>query len=270
MVPPLVALWANLHGAFPAGIILVGCFTVASVCRWPLANRRHTFNLSISVLACVLASLVNPYGWEIYRYVGGTSAIAYQRGIAEWAPPSPDRLIGLMWMTSVVLVLGLFLWRWLRTRIAPLLRDALILGCFLLLSAGSIRMAAWWFLAIAPILAELLVWTAPKLAVQQEDDHRPSPMAGGVFALVVLAVVFCLPGLDQFNPLLGPTRRGQRIEEDLESVHRHMLTTPTAASGNIYSHFEWGEYLSWSVAPRPASSWTAASRSIRRPSGTNT
>ncbi len=65
---------------------------------------------------------------------------------------------------------------------------------------------------------------------------------------MVLAVVFSLPGLDRFNPLLGPTRREPRIEEDIEEVHRHLAATTTA--GNIFSHFEWGEYLAWSASPR--------------------
>ena len=64
-------------------------------------------------------------------------------------------------------------------------------------------------------------------------------------ALITLAVVFSLPGLNHFNPLLGPTRRGQRVEDDLETIHRQ-LATP----GNVYSHFEWGEYLSWSMPPK--------------------
>jgi hypothetical protein len=257
--PVLIALWANLHGAFPAGIILVGCFALAQVCQWTVEGGRWKVNRLwrlpsavysplLCLAACLLASLVNPYGWTIYRYVGGTSAIAYQRQIEEWVRPGPDRLIGLMWIASVAAVLGLIAWRWWRSRQAPALRDALLLGCFLLLSAGSVRMVAWWMLVSAPVLAELLVWVAPKLAAPDDDAARPSLAVGGVFALFVLAVVFSLPGLDRLNPLLGSARRGQRIEEDLEAVQRHLAAT--APPGNVYSHFEWGEYLSWSAAPR--------------------
>ncbi|HYV37777.1 MAG TPA: hypothetical protein VE988_18980 [Gemmataceae bacterium] len=241
-LPPLVALWANLHGAFPAGIILIGCFTVVAVWR---ARDRRAATLAIWLIVCILATCINPYGWTIYRYVGGTSAIAYQRQIAEWVRPGPDRLIGLVWMASATMVFGLLGWRWLRSRQVPALRDALLLACFFALSCGSVRMVAWWMLVSAPVFAELLVWLAPQLAAPQEDAEQPSLVVGGVFALVSLAVVFSLPGLDRYNPLLGPTRRGQRVEEDLEIMHRQ-LGTP----GNVYSHFEWGEYLSWSMPPK--------------------
>src|SRR5437773_647570 len=83
-----------------------------------------------------------------------------------------------------------------------------------------------------------------RLGVRDEVAGRPAWLVGGVAALVALAVVFSLPGLDRHNPLLGPTRRGQRVEEDLEAVHRQLAAL---GPGNVYSHFEWGEYLSWSI-----------------------
>src|SRR5207302_1916594 len=123
----------------------------------------------LCLAACVLATLANPYGWGVYRYVGGTSAIAYQRQIAEWVAPRPDRLIGVVWLASVVGVLGLTGRRWWQRRKLPPLHDCLLLGCFLAMSSTSVRMVAWWMLACAPVLAEWLVWCFPRLAVRDED-----------------------------------------------------------------------------------------------------
>src|SRR5205823_9527468 len=45
-VPPLlIALWSNLHGAFPAGLILVGCFTLASA--WHGWREQRTWLLGL-------------------------------------------------------------------------------------------------------------------------------------------------------------------------------------------------------------------------------
>jgi hypothetical protein len=252
VVPPvMIGLWANLHGAFPAGIMLVGCFALAAACRGWHERRilpdARTRALGLCLAGCVLAACVNPYGWTIYAYVGHISSVAYQRQIAEWVAPGPDRLIGWMWLATVPTVLGLLSWRWWPTRQPPALRDILVLACFLALSAGSVRMVPWWMLVSAPVLAELLVWLAPRLAVNDEDARRPSALAGGVAALIALAVLFSLPGLDRFNPLLGPTRRGPRVEDDLEAVQQYLAAKKP---GNLYCHFEWGEYLSWSSAPR--------------------
>src|SRR5439155_21414322 len=156
-VPPLLfALWSNLHPAFPAGLILVASFTLASA--WHGWRERRTWLIGLCLIACLVATLANPYGWTIYRYVGGTSSIAYERQIAEWVAPRPDRLIGVVWLASVVGIFGLMSWRCWQTGKLPTLRDTLLLGCFLAMSCGSVRMVAWWSLASAPVLAERLVW----------------------------------------------------------------------------------------------------------------
>jgi hypothetical protein len=123
-----------------------------------------------------------------------------------------------------------------------------MLACFFMMSCGSVRMVAWWMLASAPILSTHLVWLAPKLMPGPADDDEPSFAVSGFFTLFALAVIFSLPGLDRFNPLLGPTRRGQRLETDLQNIQCRLAST--AAPGNIYSHFEWGEFLSWAAPPR--------------------
>lgn len=249
LAPPLVALWANLHGAFPVGLVLIGCYWVsAAASAWSNKGWKSDVYLrwlTAALAASCLATLVNPYGMDIYRYVGSTSTVAYQRQIAEWVAPGPDRLIGKMWLMSVGLVACLLVGRWWLRRTRPALLDMLVIGFFLALSCGSVRMVPWWLLATAPLLAELVVAFAPQLAVPDAGARRPTWVVGGVFALLVLAVVFSLPGLDRFNPLLGPTRRGQRVEEDLDSIQHHLAEA--RAPGNVYSHFEWGEYLCWAA-----------------------
>jgi hypothetical protein len=246
LLPPVfLALWANLHGAFPAGLILIGCFMLATAFRE--GGGRPTWAFAGCLAACILATCINPYGWEIYRYVGGTSSIAYRRQIAEWVAPRPDRLIGIVWLTSVLSAIGLIGWRWWRSRRFPALQDMLLLGFFFALSAGSVRMVPWWMLVSTPVVGECLVWLRPQLAMASADAERPSWVAAGVGLVVVLQVVFSLPGLDRYNPLLGPTRRGPRVEDDLDAVQQQL--TALGKPGRIYTHFEWGEYLAWSDAP---------------------
>src|SRR5579862_7611865 len=47
VVPFLMALWANLHGAFPAGLMLVGCFLIAAAVRawFPTGKPRASLPL---------------------------------------------------------------------------------------------------------------------------------------------------------------------------------------------------------------------------------
>jgi hypothetical protein len=252
LAPPTLALWANLHGAFPAGLMLIGCFLLAAVWR---AWRRQAhglqpvgfpLKLALCLGASALATLVNPYGWGIYRYVGLTSNTAALRRIDEWVPPGLDQWIGVAFFVSLPLLAGLVLAAWRRGR-GVSLTEAFLIACFLPLACGSVRMVAWWLLVIAPMLAARLPVMWPPLADAASPPERPTAGAAAVFGVMVVAVLFCLPGLQGYNPLLRVSRQGPRVEDDLEAVHRHLRAR--ADAGRVFSRFEWGEYLTWACAP---------------------
>jgi hypothetical protein len=61
---PLIALWANLHGGFVFGLVLVGAFALDALWnadqaqRWSVALRWAVFGVGALVACCV-----TPYGW---------------------------------------------------------------------------------------------------------------------------------------------------------------------------------------------------------------
>jgi hypothetical protein len=262
--PPVLALWANLHGAFPAGLMLIGCFLLGAAWRaWrgaradlsvrargmPRARTDQSARptpLALCLGASLLATLANPYGWGVYRYVGLTSNTAALRRIDEWVPPGLDQWIGVAFFVSLPLLFAACGLAWRRGR-GLSATEALLIGCFLPLACGSVRMVAWWLLVIAPILAARLPLLWPSLADAAAPPERPSAGAAAVFGVMVLAVLFCLPGLQGYNPLLRVSRQGPRVEDDLEAVHRHLRAR--AGAGRVFSRFEWGEYLTWACAP---------------------
>jgi hypothetical protein len=76
LLPALMVLWTNLHGGFALGIILLGCYGAGELVRWvvdpagekPAALRRAIHYLATAV-ACLLASLINPYFIELHRHI---------------------------------------------------------------------------------------------------------------------------------------------------------------------------------------------------------
>ena len=112
LLPPvLMAVWVNVHGGFPIGLLLVGCYVLAALIEtfW---NRSPNGPRLTSWIACLTASvaatLANPYGWHVYEYVGLTSNAASGRHIDEWLPPSLDLLTGKVWVLSLLLLVVLF------------------------------------------------------------------------------------------------------------------------------------------------------------------
>jgi hypothetical protein len=249
VAPPLVlALWANLHGAFPAGLMLLGCEWLAGTWwAWRLrtpAAVRHGALLTSCFVASVLATLVNPYGWNIYRYVGATSSLAAARGIDEWLPPALDQRIGLAFFASVPIVAGMILLAWKRRGAALPVRELLLLGCFLPLACGSVRMVAWWLIVIAPMLA----WRMTLLWPTFKSDVLPSPNRGAACSVAVLLAiaVLSLPGLQRFNPLYAL----RPIDSTTAEIHEAQAFLTREFSGShVFTRFEWGEYLCWAAHP---------------------
>ena len=84
--PPIIqAMWVNLHGAFPIGLVLIGCYLFGIFLervydkRWGVLRDGFVWCLFICLLASTLATFVNPYGLEVIRYVGTTSGRAAAR-----------------------------------------------------------------------------------------------------------------------------------------------------------------------------------------------
>src|SRR4051812_10065203 len=85
---PLLAAWANLHGGFVFGLVLVGGFGLDAIWnagserRWPLALRWLAFGAAACVACCM-----TPYGWETlaasYRILGLGELLHL---IFEWMP----------------------------------------------------------------------------------------------------------------------------------------------------------------------------------------
>jgi hypothetical protein len=278
--PPILALWANVHGGFPVGLVLVGCYTAAVIFSplspWgrgvggegagvmreshpspptPLpggerGGRKATLPWALCLTGCVAATLLNPYGWHVYQYVLQTSRVASGRPIDEWLPPGLHLLAGKVWVASVLLLIGLSAWA--RRKSAPdrrgVWRDLFLVCCFLPAACGSVRMVAWWLLVSAPLLAERLADLWPQLRREDPAINQPTPGAALTVGGLLAAMILSLPWLERFHPVFTLPGRAHRVEGDLQAVADRLGAD--RPSGRIFTRFSWGEYLGWALAGR--------------------
>jgi hypothetical protein len=254
LAPALLAVWVNVHGGFPIGLVLVAAF-VGGVflegiprgedSRGPLTRAPWQKDLLPWVLClagCVLATLVNPYGWRVYEYVALTSGIAPARKIDEWLPPGTGMIIGKVWVASLLILLGLLTFS--PRRISR--RELVLLAAFLPLACGAVRMVAWWLIVLAPILAAGLLACWPRL---RDTEDNLEPRRGAALACLGLVVVALLglPWLERINPVMALPGRAHRTEQDLQTIATHLQERQ---GGRIFTRFAWGEYLGWSLHPQ--------------------
>jgi hypothetical protein len=77
LLPVLTVLWSNLHGGFPVGMLLISVFGAAELLRFLLAAGRKAGRRGfaragkyfLSALACLAASLLNPYTYHLHVHV---------------------------------------------------------------------------------------------------------------------------------------------------------------------------------------------------------
>ncbi|MBN1287703.1 MAG: hypothetical protein JXB47_20050, partial [Anaerolineae bacterium] len=97
LIPPLMLLWANLHGGFAIGFILMFGYiaggTASILLKLPddtdAANWREIGQVGLAVVLSLAAICINPYGTVMLTYPFRTVGIgALQDYIQEWASPN--------------------------------------------------------------------------------------------------------------------------------------------------------------------------------------
>jgi hypothetical protein len=173
-LPALMALWANLHGGFVFGLVLIAPIALDAVVGADVTARRSlVLRWAAFAFAALIASCCTPYGWNsllaAQKILELGSALPL---IMEWKPADFGSVSALE--ICLLLGIGLALWRGIKL---PALRIALLLG--LLHMALSQGRAGEVLALLAP-----LVLAAP-LAFEiggREVAYAAPPARGALFA----------------------------------------------------------------------------------------
>jgi hypothetical protein len=232
---PLMALWANLHGGFVFGLVLVGPIALDAVLGAEAASRKplllRWFAFGVAALA---AGCCTPYGWN--------SLLASQKILAlggalplimEWKPAD----FGSLGAFEICLLLGIGLALFRGVKLPPM-RIVLLLG---LLHMALAQGRAGEVLAL---LAPLIL--AAPLARQiggadTANSNAAAPARGALFAGIAMALVagtVAYASVHRFEPHM----RGSPVDAVTE-LKKLNLT-------RVFNDYDFGGYLiSSGVAP---------------------
>ena len=223
----LFALWANLHGGFIAGLLLLGLATAGfAIDHWrgipgnPPLSRIAVLGL-VGVLAAVTVTVSTPLGAAIWSYLLSFQNQAISLASTEWQSAFDDPL--------AILYLGLATvfaaWMWVNSPRPRRATTLLVTAGFLVFAGYSVRNIVF----VGPVLALQVVWTAPNRS--PGPLRLPVAVAGSVAAAAALA----------WAVVLGPARDDPSLGFP---VADYAIAHPPE-HGRIVTYAGVGSYINW-------------------------
>jgi hypothetical protein len=226
LLPPLFLIWANCHGGFVLGWVVLAAYCAEGlVARWrdkPLPEERA---LWLWCAAAALASGINPNGFRAVQVLLLYRSSAMQSYLLEWARPAlwpPPRFALLLAAAA-----GAMVWARRTVRIG----DWLLLAAFAAAAFSAERNTVFIAFFAPVFLASYLPW------------KRALPTVAGWVAAAALAagVIWGIAAGDFFELRAAEWRYPSGAAEFLAS---HQVTD------RMFNTYEYGGYLTWRLWPR--------------------
>ncbi len=243
-VPVIMAVWANSHGGFVAGLMLYGSYlAVRAVEAWSIGRSQSIGmlkRLALMALVAVLATFLNPYGPRLQGWI--VQAMSMDRPeITEWQPAHwGDETFPVLVILLVVTVAGCVLSR------RPL--DAAELTLLVLTGVQAvlhIRHLPFFALTMAFSLPRhwQSIWT--RWIAPAEDPTTDKTRNDLVLTFSQRMVAHIVASSACFLLGLSLVGRLSQVQVDratypvsaLEFMHRHHL------QGNIVVTYNWAQYV---------------------------
>jgi hypothetical protein len=242
LLPPITVVWANVHGSFFTGFLLLGCAAFGRFIGTRSLYEARPYLVALG--ACIAASLINPYGPGALVYVATIGSNQVIRDlVTEWAPTTVTWREGIMFFGSLV-VLGPLMIK-SRLRLTPV--EVVVLLVFAYLAWSSVRAIVWWGLVIAPTLARLLGSAFP----QRLPTGRDLPVLNALIIVGIISLAGAsLPWNKASVPILPPDKRGLFTDDTPIKVGDYLRAHDPPPRGKMLNAQAWGGYLEWAIWPR--------------------
>lgn len=227
------ALWANLHGGFVAGLLLIALTAGGLVLDRLLGTpsgvglRRIGLLALTGVLATATVMLATPLGSTIWAYLMSFRNPVISLISTEWQPAFQSPL-AIAYLGAAAAFAA---WLWSRTRGSRPLTPALVTAAFLLFAVVSLRNIIF----VGPVLGLMIASSAP-----DREERVPRPLIG-------LAAAASAAAMLTWAVAVGPARNEPILSARLVG---YALRHPPP-SGRIAAYAGIGSYMLWRSPSAP-------------------
>ncbi len=250
LLPPLFAIWANLHAGFAIGLLWLALAALGAgwdiFTQRALGNRRRWRQWPFLLVACALALCLNPYGPELLLVPIRTLSLSELRAaIVEWQ--TPDLHLPATWPFLLMLALS-----WLAlglSRRRPRSDEAILIALTTVMALWAGRNIALFAIVAAPTLAAQLAalplpprWRLP--VPPRMTRKRGLANAGLLLALCMGVAAYAA---DRLSPARVAAIHAAQFPVAVVAYLRE-----TSPSGPLFHAYEWGGYLLWELPEYPS------------------
>jgi hypothetical protein len=247
---PLTSIWVNVHGGFLILLVALGAWTASAMLRRD-ANRSVRYG--ILGLACGVATLMNPYGWQLHVHIWDYLHSDWlMRNIDEFQSPLVRG--GSILPFEILLFSGLICT--LQALRARRFHEAFLVVFWAHAALTSARHLTLYAMVATPLIADELTrlwnhWTANRekgsvvgAVADLVRDTTPSVGRTSIWAPVFLALL----AFDVWS-VKWPVDFPAKFPTNLIARNSSLLNRTGLEQSSILSPDDWGGYLDYKFYP---------------------
>ncbi len=251
LLPLMMLLWVNLHGGFLAGFILTGIYLFGNLAKFITSqgkekdfHKKKAGLLGLTTVACLLVSLINPYGFHILMFPFNLVSNKFiMDHVSEFMSPNFHEVMPFKYL--LLLMLAVFAGSKVKINFIELL----LILLFTNMSLYSVRYIPLLGIIAAPILLRQLILILEQangrfagfLKKRSDSISETDAFARGFLwpvAAMVLVVVSAAGGKIDF-----------KFDEKSKPVAAVEFMKKENLKGNMFDNDEFGDYIIYSAWP---------------------
>jgi hypothetical protein len=258
ILPVIFLLWANMHPAVLAGLILIVLAVVAEFLRIILLRttpgvsadqsadhvRKKFKKLSVVFLFCLTAIMLNPHGIDTYFYIYQHAQMKFLGAIHEWDSPfSISTVMVQVWFYKILLVLGIATIFYSFRKKDPL--PAILYFAFALYSFQAVRLRVDFAIVTAPGTALSLQELVTLLRWDKLITFITGKVPTIALTLLIAAILCFVPGGTFYTKMGVDDRYGTGIDSTALPIRMINFVQQERIQGRPFNEFGIGGFLLW-------------------------
>ncbi|MFN8435642.1 MAG: hypothetical protein U0V18_16580 [Anaerolineales bacterium] len=236
----LMVLWANTHGAFIAGFVVLGAYTVGHYVDAVLSKQQVEITKMLTwikiVGVSVIATFLNPSGIHLWQTSLGYIGNSYLVNHTVEYQAVDFHILGFCPFLLMIL-LSMLVLSFKHQRISS--AHALLITGWTIMGLYSARNIPLYAIIFTPIIAEIistnfrcLHWLVVEKKIMMIEDSVTGfiwPIVG-IFCTFILLNTKAMQAYNTFNPSVFPVEAINWLDENPQE-------------GPVFNYFTWGGYL---------------------------